>query len=296
MSYLSDGSAGKLNVLRFKAGVAPSQLVAKRVYDADFVRSDVGNGPGNASYASLELSIVGTTDRITVRGMYDYDNPANSYNPVQRIEFADGTVWGLPEISARTLLGTSGADVLRGTVAVDVINGGLGNDTLSGGAGDDTIYGGDGADTLTGDSGKDVLDGGSGDDVLQGGLGGDTYSVARGSGSDTLLDLDASVSNTDIALFGPTITADQIWFRQLGNDLEASIVGTADKLTISNWYAGSQYHVEQFRTSDGKTLLDSQVQSLVNAMASFAPPAMGQTTLPASYAGQLSGVIAANWQ
>ena len=34
----------------------------------------------NASYASLELSISGTTDKITVRGMYDFDNSANSYN------------------------------------------------------------------------------------------------------------------------------------------------------------------------------------------------------------------------
>ena len=51
-----------------------------------------------------------------------------------------------------------------------------------------------------------------------------------------------------------------------------------------------------YKTSDGKTLLDSNVQNLVQAMASFSPPAMGQTTLPPAYASQLNSMIAANWQ
>ncbi len=50
------------------------------------------------------------------------------------------------------------------------------------------------------------------------------------------------------------------------------------------------------QTSNGMTLLDSQVQSLVDAMAAFSPPAAGQTTLSASYASALSPVIVANWQ
>lgn len=58
----------------------------------------------------------------------------------------------------------------------------------------------------------------------------------------------------------------------------------------------NQYHVEQFKTSDGKTLLDSQVQNLVSAMAAFSPPVAGQTTLSASYAAALNPVIVANWQ
>ncbi|MBC7610827.1 MAG: hypothetical protein H7228_14855, partial [Polaromonas sp.] len=52
---------------------------------------------------------------------------------------------------------------------------------------------------------------------------------------------------------------------------------------------------EQFKTSDGKTLLDSQVQNLVQAMASFSPPAAGQGSLPQNYANSLNPVIAANW-
>jgi hypothetical protein len=40
-------------------------------------------------------------------------------------------------------------------------------------------------------------------------------------------------------------------------------------LVIQNWYLGSQYHVEEFRFTDSTVLLDSQVQSLVTAMATF---------------------------
>ena len=45
----------------------------------------------------------------------------------------------------------------------------------------------------------------------------------------------------------------------------------------------------------GHTLLDSQVDNLVSAMASFLPPSSGQTTLPQSYQDALGSVIAANW-
>ena len=99
----------------------------------------------------------------------------------------------------------------------------------------------------------------------------------------------------DLALFDAGTNIDQLWFRRVSNSLEVSIIGTADRLTVSGWYSGDQYHLEQFKTSDGRTLLDSQVNNLVNAMAAFAPPAMGQTSLSAALAEQLSPVLAANW-
>jgi hypothetical protein len=103
------------------------------------------------------------------------------------------------------------------------------------------------------------------------------------------------VGNTDVARFDASIAADQLWFAKTGNNLDVSIIGTSDKFTLTNWYLGNQYHVEQFKTSNGKTLLDSQVQNLVSAMAAFSPPAAGQTTLSASYATTLAPVIVANW-
>lgn len=113
---------------------------------------------------------------------------------------------------------------------------------------------------------------------------------------DRIVENDATAGNQDLALFGEGISHDQLWFRRSANHLELSIIGSDDKLIVQNWYLGEQYRVEQFKTVDGSTLLDSQVQQLVDAMASFAPPAPGQTALPEGYQTALASVIAANWQ
>jgi len=144
--------------------------------------------------------------------------------------------------------------------------------------------------------GNDLLDGGTGADILIGGQGSDTYVLGRGYGTDTVIENDAVAGNVDVGQFLSDISADQIWFQHIGNDLEASIIGTDDRLIVRDWYSGSAYRVEQFKTTDGLTLLDSQVENLVNAMAAFAPPAAGQTSLPPDYQTQLAPVLAANWQ
>jgi Ca2+-binding RTX toxin-like protein len=203
-----------------------------------------------------------------------------------------------------TLAGTEAIDAtgnelnnaIVGNSAGNVLSGLGGNDSLSGGIGSDTLFGGEGNDTLSGGVGDDTLDGGTGTDRLTGGQGSDTYRLARGDGADIVVENDATLGNTDVAQFLAGIGVDQIWLRHVGNSLEASIIGTTDKLTVQNWYLGSSYHVEQFKTADGKLLLDSQVENLVQAMAAFAPPSAGQTTLPPAYQDTLAPVIAANWQ
>jgi Ca2+-binding RTX toxin-like protein len=176
--------------------------------------------------------------------------------------------------------------VLTGTAAINGTGNALNNQ----------IIGNSASNTLTGSTGSDTLDGGAGADVLVGGSGNDLYLLGRGYGADTIQENDAVSGNTDVLKFLSGVSTDQIWLRQVSNNLEVSIIGTTDKATLTNWYLGSQYHVEQFKTSAGKTLLDSQVQNLVSAMSAFAPPAAGQTTLASNYATVLTPVIAANWQ
>ena len=173
---------------------------------------------------------------------------------------------------------------------------GTGNLAGTGNSLNNRLTGNAGANTLNAGAGNDYLDGQAGNDTLVGGAGNDTYFLGRGYGSDLIQENDATAGNLDIAQFGAGVATDQLWFRKVANNLEVSVIGTADKFTVSNWYLGSQYRVEQFKTSDGKTLLDSQVQNLVQAMASFAPPAAGQTTLNASQQAALMPVLAANWQ
>jgi Ca2+-binding RTX toxin-like protein len=250
---------------------------------------------------------------VTVGYFFNGDDPANAYNPVQQVKFADGTLWNTATLATKALTGTANDDILTGLVGNDILNGGDGNDTLYGRAGDDTLSGGNGDDTLSGDAGNDTLsggagndslvgdagndtlDGGAGTDTLSGGAGNDIYVMARGYGADAVTENDATAGNTDVASFSAGIATNQLWFRHVGNNLEASIIGTTDSLTIQNWYSGSAYHVEQFKTADGKLLLDTQVENLVQAMAAFAPPAAGQTTLPPAVQTALAPVLAANW-
>lgn len=101
---------------------------------------------------------------------------------------------------------------------------------------------------------------------------------------------------TDTLLFGADIATDQLWFTHNGNNLDVSIIGTTDQVAIQNWYLGSAYQVDEFRTTDNHVLLKTQVEQLVAAMAAFSPPASGQLTLPPAYQTTLEPVIAANWQ
>ncbi|MBK7060665.1 MAG: hypothetical protein IPH51_09250 [Rubrivivax sp.] len=282
--YLNDATVGKLNTLQFKAGVLPAEIMLKQVYD---------NWSGGN--VALEASIAGTTDKIIVNSFFNSDNPSGPYNSVQQFKFADGTTWNLAAIQARLNAGNATAEVITGTTGNDSINGAAGADTLYGRAGNDSLNGGADNDTLYGEAGNDTLDGGTGSDVLNGGLGNDTYLLASGSGSDVITDNDGTAGSADILLLGGGVAANQLWLRRVGSDLEVSIIGGTDSATISNWYSGNAFHVEQFRTVDGKTLLDSKVDALVSTMAGFAPPAAGQTTLPAAYQTVLNPVIAANW-
>ncbi len=158
------------------------------------------------------------------------------------------------------------------------------------------LAGNSGANVLTGLGGDDRLDGKGGADTLIGGAGNDSYLFGHGYGADAIVENDATAGNTDVVQFLAGIAADQIWFRQIGNDLEAGVIGTSDTLTIENWYSGPAFRVELFKAADGRTLLDDNVDALVGAMAGFAPPAAGQTTLPTSYQDALQPVIAAQWQ
>jgi Ca2+-binding RTX toxin-like protein len=266
------------------------------------------------SGSRLLIKINGTTDQVLVENFLHEDNTANAYNPLQQIKFSDGTVWNLSAILTRVFAGTAGVDDTYGTLNAETINGQsgndalygrAGNDTLDGGAGDDhvqgddgndTVRGGDGNDRLDGGNGADTLDGGKGNDELTGDLSNDTYLFSRGSGADTISDYDATSGNIDLLSIGTGVAANQLWLRQVGSDLELSIIGTSDKSTIRNWYASQAHHVEQFKTSDGKVLLDSQVQNLVSAMAAFAPPAAGQVTLTPAYETALGTVIATSWK
>ncbi|WP_454566157.1 calcium-binding protein, partial [Pseudomonas sp. AIG] len=78
---------------------------------------------------------------------------------LERVEFADGTLWTSAQLIAPLLqqTGTEGNDVLTGvsTAYNQTLRGNGGNDTLTAGSGNDVLEGGTGNDTLSGGQGSD---------------------------------------------------------------------------------------------------------------------------------------------
>jgi Ca2+-binding RTX toxin-like protein len=253
-------------------------------------------------------------------------------NTIKQVSFSDGTSWDRNTLMLKALQGTSdddlqtgyaGNDTLQGQLGNDTLNGGNGNDSLDGGNGNDLLYGGNdndtmlggaqndtlfggaghdmllgqhGNDTLFGQDGNDLLNGGAGNDYLEGGKGDDVYVMSQWTGSDTINNYDASGTDHDRVALGSNINENQVWFQRSGNNLQLTLIETNDKLTITNWYTSAAYRVDDFTLVSGKHLLEAQVDTLVNAMAAFAPPVPGQTSLPANYQTTLNAVIAASWK
>lgn len=168
---------------------------------------------------------------------------------------------------------------------------------VSGDAGDDYIYGdtGDGKDWLYGGTGDDTLRGGAGiGDYLSGDTGNDTYLFGAGFGSDTISNYDTNVSSTDVILFEDVQFAD-LWFSQSGNNLQITVAGTDDQVSISNWYSNANYQLDEIEVSTS-VLLNNQVDQLVSAMSTYNVPSGAGNVIPQDVKDELSTVLAQTWQ
>jgi Ca2+-binding RTX toxin-like protein len=279
-----DTTAGKKDTLKFD-GMTSGQVQLSR------------------SGTSLVASVSGTTDTVTVQDFFKGDDPLNSYNPLQSIQFTDTPDgWGIDRILAEVYKGTDGNETLVGTLRDDTITGGLGNDTITGGLGNDTY----------------VFSKGDGQDILL-----STYDSAAGK-SNTL-------SFTNVKYDGVTLT-------RSGASLVISVTGTTDTITVKDFLYGSSetnaYNpLQEISFEDGtdwkladivaaisttatatvvsagssrETALGvitsaaaaavtrSAVDGLVSAMAAFAPPA-STDILPMSVAGSSTPLVLAAW-
>lgn len=176
---------------------------------------------------------------------------------------------------------------------------GSGNDRdnlLVGNRGHNVLRGGAGHDVLQGGAGHDTLDGGTGDDRLTGGTGSDRYLFGRGDGLDRLVEEDDFGFDEDAVVLARDVAHDQLWFSRSGQDLRVSILGTSDVLQVEGWFDSDERRVEAFHSGDGQVLLARQVDQLVEAMATFAPPPAVETRLPSNGYAELAPVLAASWQ
>jgi len=199
-------------------------------------------------------------------------------------------------VRQKILTGTSGNDAIYGFNTLnDAINGNGGSDFLYGKGGNDTIYGGAGDDFLYGEAGDDILDGGTGIDRITGGAGNDTYRFGTGYGQDKVYNSDASCTTSSGALEITDTGKDNLWFSKSGSNLVVTIAGTTDQFTVSEWYAGASYQLDNV-AAGGCRLQNTMVDQLVNAMASYSVPYGAGNTIPQVVQDALAPVLTATWQ
>jgi trimeric autotransporter adhesin len=220
------------DTLAFGAGIAPADLIFSRVAtDSNRIKISFVNQPGS----------------ILIEGQYWSDAG------IERVTFADGTVWTEAQMSARYVLDqqTAGADTVFGSSF---------GDTIEGLAGDDTLYGFGGTDTIAG---------GLGNDRLEGGVASDTYRYNAGDGNDYLLDQERDSWATDVLVFGPGITAASLVFSRTSVHNLSMVISFRDApgsiyVDHQMW---SDAGLEQIRFADGSTLTEAQFTALLVPVA-----------------------------
>ncbi|MDN2701266.1 hypothetical protein O0881_04550 [Janthinobacterium sp. SUN100] len=171
---------------------------------ADITLSRSGN--------DVVLTIADSDDTITISNW----NGGSSYR-IERVEFADATVWDASVLMAKVALLP-----FAGTDADDWING---------------------------DKGANVFIGGKGDDHLSGSTGSDIYVFGRGDGNDTITEFDYSSGDIDIIRFGPNIEASDVTLSRSGGDVVLAVEGTDDSVTVEYWSSDSR--IERVEFADG---------------------------------------------
>lgn len=179
-------AAGSLDTVEFIQEIVPDSIRVRR------------------NYNDLTLTAAGGADSVRVA---DYFSPFLTGVGIERVLFADGTLWDAAALRERL---TTGSDD------------------------DDTIVGTEGADVLRGFAGNDILDGAGGDDRLEGGVGTDTYVLGWVGGSDTVID---DPREQSIVQLSEDMLFADLDASRAGDDLHLSALDTNSELVIPGYYA-----------------------------------------------------------
>jgi Ca2+-binding RTX toxin-like protein len=159
---------------------------------------------------------------------------------------------------------------------------------------DNVLRGNSANNVLTGANGNDTLRGGLGNDRVSGGGGNDTFVFGRGDGQDLVQD---NSGTADKILYEAGINPLDLVVGRQANDLRLAIHASTDYVTVQNWYSSSSNRTEIIQAGNDQTLLSTQVDQLIQAMAGFT----AQTGLTWDQAidqqpQQVQTVLAASWQ
>ena len=99
----AEGSTPEVNnVIRFAAGVTSDEVIVSR--DGE----------------DLHLDLSASGDRIVVRSFFFENNPSSTRNPIQLVQFADGTSWGLGALRAKANPGLSNSSPVLAVPIADI--------------------------------------------------------------------------------------------------------------------------------------------------------------------------------
>ena len=241
-----------------------------------------------------EISYVGYVEgaRTDLEGLVHFDTDKNGVLDANDAEWAKFGVWqdtdqnGTSGNNEFQYLDTAGISAI--TLASDGVQAEVGGNIIFG-IGSYSLNDGTTADFA------DVAFGGSSSGLQLQGDDGFEVQVENGN--------EGEFSEKFQVNFGDGVDSDQLWFRMvdrdgdaMADDLEVSVIGTNNKVIVDDWNDDTINRDTSFEVASGETLDQANIRNLVSAMATFSPPAMGETELSESLHYDLHATIAANWQ
>jgi uncharacterized repeat protein (TIGR03803 family) len=126
-----------------------------------------------------------------------------------------------------------------------------------------------------------------------------TYLATNGSGQISITAQQGTTGTANDLDFTGSLSDQNLWFLQSGNNLQIDILGTSNSVTVNNWFSSSSPDQLQ-EIMAGGLKIDSQVSQLVQAMATYSsnnsgfnPTASGVTSLPSD--SSLQSAVGAAW-
>ncbi|SFK06880.1 calcium-binding protein, partial [Paraburkholderia megapolitana] len=242
-SFIFNQGYGSLDINESDTGATPDNVLK---LGAGITASSLALSTQNGSDLLISDGVTG--DQIKLDDML-----TSTSSGIQTIQFADGTTLTRAQLLAMPVNVNGSAGVSQ---------------------------------TLNGTSGDNVFDSHGGNDVETGAGGNDTYLLQPGYSGITINNgvSTSTVATGDLQL--EDVNPDNVWLQQVGNNLQVSIMGSKTEATIDNWFSNTYSQLSEVTVaggSSGALTLDSQVNQLIQAMATFSAAHSGfDITSPAN--------------
>ncbi len=267
---------GGTDVLRLGAGISADTVTLSRPYYEQM------GGNRVSMLDNVTLSFGSTGDSVTLGGWLQGPGYA-----VQRIEFADGTVWTTQDLIARLgslryqpdvqmYLGAWASPEGTWHVTPPGTGAATGPDDRVWGTGfGDALSTGSGDDTLDGLTGNDTLTGGLGADWLRGSTGDDEYVFGVGHGADFVEDTEGR----NVLRFDASVTPGAASFQEVNGGVLVRYDG--GRVQVDDWSA-----IDRIEFADGSSIRAADVMLLPAGQGTPFDDELGGTPGPDLVDGQ----------